>query len=54
MPLPMELEYDLIRSARNPKGCQKVAGGRQAFEATSGQSFNPPLHLEEVPDIFAE
>jgi hypothetical protein len=38
----------------NPKGCQTVAGGRQAFEATSGQGFNPPLHLEKVPDIFAE
>jgi hypothetical protein len=38
----------------NPKGWKRVAGGRQAFEATSGLSFNPPLHLEKVPDIFAE
>ncbi len=38
----------------NPKGWKRLAGGRQAFEATSGQSFNPPLHLEKVPDLFVE
>jgi hypothetical protein len=37
----------ILRPSRNPKGFKKVAGGRQAFEATSGISGNkkhtPPI-----------
>jgi hypothetical protein len=35
----------------NPKGWKRVAGGRQAFEATSGKSFNLPYTLKRCQTV---